>query len=112
MKPNIKNKTPKTPSVVVSLIILLTGILVSSIFINLETNTELKKIATSNEEHSTTERVIGKKTINLPILPGHNPSGINAATVVAVDMIIGKAISEMPFFVASILLMPSFSISL
>ena len=112
MKPNIKNKTPKTPSVVVSLIILLTGILVSSIFINLETNTELKKIATSNEEHSTTDRVIGKKTINLPILPGHNPSGINAATVVAVDMIIGKAISEMPFFVASILLMPSFSINL
>ena len=65
-----------------------------------------------SEEHSTTDRVIGKKTINLPILPGHNPSGINAATVVAVDMIIGKAISEMPFFVASILLMPSFSINL
>ena len=57
----------------------------------------MKKIATSNEEHSTTERVIGKKTINLPILPGHNPSGINAATVVAVDMIIGKAIYEKKF---------------
>ena len=50
--------------------------------------------------------------MNLPILPGHNPSGINAATVVAVEIIIGKAISEMPFFVASILLMPSFFINL
>ena len=112
MKPNIKNKIPKIPSVAVSLIILLTGMLVSSIFINLETNTELKKIATSSEEHSTTDRVIGKKTINLPILPGHNPSGIKAATVVAVEIIIGKAISEIPFFVASILFMPSFSINL
>ena len=84
----------------------------SSIFIILDTNTELKKIATTNEEHRTTERVIGKKTINLPILPGHNPSGINAATVVAVDIIIGKAISEIPFLVASILFIPSFSISL
>ena len=84
----------------------------SSIFINLETKTELKKTATNSEEHSTTERVTGKKTMNLPILPGHNPSGINAATVVAVEIIIGKAISEMPFFVASILFMPSFSINL
>ena len=66
----------------------------SSIFINLETKTELKKTATSNEEQSTTESVIGKKIINFPILPGHSPSGINAATVVAVEIIIGKAISE------------------
>ncbi|CAI8266353.1 MAG: Uncharacterised protein [Flavobacteriaceae bacterium] len=84
----------------------------SSIFIILETNTELKNIATINEEQRTTESVIGKNTINFPILPGHNPRGINAATVVAVEIIIGKAISEIPFLVASILLIPSFSINL
>ena len=42
-----------------------------------------------------------------PIIPGHKPNGINAATVVAVEMIIGKAISLIPFLAASTLLMPS-----
>ena len=84
----------------------------SSIFIIFETSTELKNIATSKDEPNTTDKVIGKKTINLPILPGHNPNGINAAIVVAVEIIIGNAISEIPFLVASILLRPSFSISL
>jgi len=66
----------------------------------LETRTELKNIATIKDEHNTTDKVTGKKIINFPILPGHKPRGINAATVVAVDIIIGNAISEIPFFVA------------
>ena len=94
------------------LIILFIGILVSSIFIIFETSTELKNIATSKDEPKTTESVIGKKTINFPILPGHNPNGINAAIVVAVEIIMGNAISDIPFFVASTLFNPSFSISL
>ena len=78
----------------------------------METRTELKNIATIKDEHNTTDKVTGKKIINFPILPGHKPRGINAATVVAVDIIIGNAISEIPFLVASILFIPSFSISL
>ena len=69
-------------------------------------------MATNSEEPKTTERVIGKNIINFPILPGHKPSGIKAAIVVAVDIIIGKAISAIPFLVASILFIPSFSINL
>ena len=84
----------------------------SSIFIIFETKTELKKIATNNDEPNTTERVIGKNTINFPILPGQSPRGIKAAIVVAVEIIIGNAISDIPFLVASILFRPSFSISL
>ena len=55
----------------------------------LDTKTELKKIATNNEDPKTTESVIGKYFINCPITPGHKPKGIKAATVVAVDIIIG-----------------------
>ena len=60
----------------------------------METRTELKNIATIKDEHNTTDKVTGKKIINFPILPGHKPRGINAATVVAVDIIIGNAISN------------------
>jgi hypothetical protein len=42
--------------------------------------------------------------MNSPITPGHKPSGIKAATVVAVEMIIGNAISPIPVFAAFILL--------
>ncbi len=40
--------------------ILFSGIFLSSVVINCETNTELKKIATTNDEPKTTESVIGK----------------------------------------------------
>jgi hypothetical protein len=64
---------------------------------NFDTNTELKKIATNNEDPSTIDNVIGRSFMNSPITPGHSPSGTKAATVVKVDMIIGKAISPIPF---------------
>ena len=76
-----------------------------------EYNSDAEAEADVNDPN-TTDSVIGKNTINFPILPGHNPKGINAAIVVAVDIIIGNAISDIPFFVASILFRPSFSISL
>ena len=82
----------------------------SSVDIYLDTNTELKKMATKSDEPSTTDKVIGKYFMNCPITPGHNPSGINAATVVAVEIIIGNAISPIPFLAASIRLIPSWSI--
>ena len=58
------------------------------------------------------ERVIGRIIINCPITPGQSPNGIKAATVVAVEMIIGNAISPIPFLAASLRLMPSSSINL
>ena len=112
MTPNIKKINPEIPKRLVILTNLFTGISVSSTFIILDTSTELKKIATRREDPKTTERVIGKKIMNLPILPGHKPSGMNAAIVVAVEIIIGKAISAIPFFVASSRFIPSFSINL
>ena len=48
--------------------------------------------------------------MNSPIKPGHAPRGTKAAIVVAVETIIGKAISPIPAFAADILDMPSFSI--
>ena len=38
--------------------------------------------------------------MNSPIKPGQAPSGTNAAIVVAVETIIGKAISPMPALAA------------
>ncbi len=66
-------------------------------------------MATNNEDPKTTESVIGSIIINSPIIPGHKPKGIKAATVVAVEIIIGKAISPIPFLAASIRLIPSSS---
>ena len=43
---------------------------------------ELKKTATTSEEPSTTERVIGKYIINSPINPGQAPKGRKAATAI------------------------------
>ena len=86
------------------------GMSLSSVFINWDTNTELKKIATNKEDPSTMDRVIGRMTINCPIIPGQSPKGINAATVVAVEIIIGNAISPIPFLAASIRVIPSSSI--
>lgn len=50
---------------------------------------ELKNMATIKEDPKTIESVMGKKTMNLPMVPGQNPRGTNAAIVVAVDMMIG-----------------------
>ena len=57
--------------------------------------------ATRRDEPSTIIRVMGKYCINSPIIPGHRARGTKAANVVAVEAIIGQAISPTPFFVAS-----------
>ncbi len=67
-------------------------------------------MATNRDEPKTMDKVIGSITINCPIIPGQRPKGINAATVVAVEMIIGKAISPIPFLAASVRVIPSSSI--
>ena len=79
----------------------------SSISINCDTNMEFINIATNNEDPNTTESVIGKYFINCPKIPGQKASGTKAATVVSVEIIMGKAISPIPFFAASVLDMPS-----
>ena len=56
---------------------------------NLDTNMELKKIATMRDDPKTMDRVMGKKIINSPMVPGQKPSGRKAAMVVAVEMMIG-----------------------
>ena len=68
--------------------------------IKLDTNIELKKIATINDDPRIAESVIGKYIINSPSVPGQVPRGINAAIVVAVDTIIGRATSPIPNFAA------------
>ncbi len=62
--------------------------------------------ATNNDEESTIIKVIGNKPIKLPIIPGQNISGKNAANVVAVDAIIGQATSPTACLVASKVLYP------
>ena len=49
---------------------------------------------------------MGKYFINSPVTPGQKSNGTNAAKVVAVDDIIGIAISLTPLFTASSLFMP------
>ena len=44
------------------------------------------------------------------MIPGQKPNGIKAATVVAVEMMMGYAISLTPVLAASMRDMPSFSI--
>ena len=90
--------------------IFLIGMSLSSTLMYCETNTELKNIATNNDEPKTVDKVIGNSFMKSPITPGHKPKGINAATVVAVDIMIGYAISLIPFFAASTLSIPSSSI--
>ena len=52
--------------------------------------------ATKSEEAKTIISVIGRNFMNSPMIPGHSAKGINAATVVAVDDIIGQATSPTP----------------
>ena len=73
------------------------GIFLSSTLMYCETRTELKKIATNKEDPKTVDRVMGNNFIKSPIIPGQRPKGMNAATVVAVDMMMGYAISLIPF---------------
>ena len=63
--------------------------------------------ATNNEELRTIISVMGNHCINFPIIPSHKISGKNAARVVAVEAIIGKATSPTPSFAALIRGIPS-----
>ena len=69
------------------------------------------KMATKRDDPRTTDRVMGKKIMNSPMMPGHMPRGTKAATVVAVEMIMGMAISPIPFLAASVRDIPSSSMS-
>ena len=62
--------------------------------------------ATNREDKRVTIIPIGKKLMNLPVKPGQKARGTNTANVVAVDVIIGIAISPIPSLVASILEYP------
>ena len=69
-------------------------------FIYVTAKTGLITNATNKEEARTIINVMGKNFINSPIIPGHKASGMNAATVVAVDDIIGQATSPTPSITA------------
>ena len=77
----------------------------------IEVNAGLITNATNREELNTMISVIGRYFMNSPIIPGQIASGINAASVVAVEAIIGQATSPTPYLAASNALMPSSSIS-
>src|SRR5690606_38949041 len=96
--PEIINKTPNANKAPLIFISSFFDISSSVTFINLEVNIELITRAINKEEKSTVESVNGKYIINLPIIPGQKPRGKKAAKVVAVEAIIGHAISPTPRF--------------
>ena len=90
-------KPPNTYVILIKFFLLISLSLRS---IKLETSIELKNIATISEEPKIADNVMGKYIINSPKVPGHVPKGINAAIVVAVDTIIGRATSPIPSLAA------------
>ena len=74
----------------------------SSIFIRYEIITGFITSATKRDERRVTIIPIGRKLINFPVRPGQKARGTKTARVVAVDVIIGRAISPIPSLVASI----------
>ncbi|CAI8174238.1 MAG: Uncharacterised protein [Crocinitomicaceae bacterium] len=82
-----------------------------SVFIRTANKTGVITRATNNDEPKTIIKVIGRYCINSPIIPGQSANGTKAASVVAVEAIIGQATSPIPFLVASNEFNPS-SISL
>ena len=79
----------------------------SSTFIKAEVNPGLMTRATKREDERTVIKVSGKYFMNSPKRPGQKARGKNAASVVAVDAIIGRATSPAPSLAASILEYPS-----
>jgi len=74
----------------------------SSTAINLEVKTGLITSATNKEEVSTIIKVMGRYFKNSPTIPGQKSKGTKAAKVVAVEAIIGKATSPVPYFAAQL----------
>jgi hypothetical protein len=70
------------------------------ILIRSEVRTGFTTNATNSDEDKTMIKVMGRYLKNSPIKLGQNMSGINAATVVAVDAIIAVATSPVPSFEA------------
>ncbi len=90
---------PKRTAVIIS-ILFLSGF--SPLFdLNINVIAGIRISATNNEDDKTMINVFGKKLIKVPIIPGQNNKGTNAANVVAVDAIIGQAISPTPSLAAS-----------
>ncbi len=56
---------------------------------------------TKSEASSAVETVCGRKNMKLPQMPGQKNIGLNAATVVKVDAMIGQATSLAPRFAAA-----------
>ena len=79
----------------------------SSTFMSADVNPGFITRATKREDESTVIKVSGKYFMNSPKRPGQKARGKNAASVVAVDAIIGKATSPAPSLAASILEYPS-----
>ena len=78
-----------------------------STFIRTANKTGVITKATNNDDPKTIIKVMGKYCINSPIIPGQSANGTNAASVVAVEAIIGHATSPIPFLVASNAFKPS-----
>ena len=74
----------------------------------IDPKTGTKSSAINNEEIRTHISVIGRYFINSPAIPGQNISGRKAASVVAVDDIIGSDIFLDALAKASFTLKPSF----
>ena len=64
-------------------------------------NTGIITRATNSDELSTMIRVIGSAFMNSPVMPPQNARGRNALSVVAVEVIIGNAISPTANLAAS-----------
>ena len=69
-------------------------------FINLAAKDGFITNATNRDDDRTTIKVYGRNFINSPIIPGQRANGMNAARVVAVEVIIGIATSAAPNFAA------------
>ena len=64
LPPKKKKNRPMSNMIPVNFIIFFNGISLSSVLINCDTKTELKKMATNNDEPKTIDSVMGKITIN------------------------------------------------
>ena len=70
-------------------------------------STGLMTNATKSDELNTTINVIGRYFMNSPMSPGQIANGKKAASVVAVDAMMGQATSPTPNFAAATADLPS-----
>ncbi len=95
----ISSVTPPTPSSSSCMaVVMLTG--ASSVSSMRDANAGRITSATNSEELSVMISVSGRNFMNSPTMPGQNAIGRNAASVVAVDAMIGTATSPVAYFAA------------